>query len=118
MIPTPPVTAGDSALAVWSFWLLVAVSVFHIIWLGAKNVSIFNSIAHQSLIGTGYIILFGIIIVCILLNFLPVILAIRPWKREKFTKQIAVSIISFIICQALLHVIFVGILGTFGAVGC
>ncbi len=124
-IPVPPtqmeeVSAGDQKYAAWSFWLLLGLSIFHIIWLGFKNAFTFDGFSNVSRwIGRSESIIFlGIIFGLIILNFIPVLISIRPYRRGKYKKQLIVGIVSFIICQAILHVIIAGILSTIGMVAC
>jgi hypothetical protein len=104
-VSSQAVSSSDAAIAAWSFWTLAAVSLFHLVWFGFQNSFASQAFVRAALKSSGRAIFIGIVILVCFFEFLPLLASYFPYRKGKFVKQILLTIILFILSQAVLYVI-------------
>ena len=107
---TPPhvILSNDKNLAKISLQLLYAVSIFHIILLSIRNDDSIWYFFKAHFYDFNALL---VPLIVVTLNFLPVILANRLYRKGLYKKQLGLTIITFVISQSLLHLFIISLGG-------
>ena len=94
---------NDRRIATFSLRLILAISVFHILWLIMRNwEEFYYKFNHITSLEIGPKIIIPVIL---LLNFTPYFIARTYYKKGKYRTQIIISTIWFVLFQFLLYIL-------------